>query len=502
MRRADELKSQFLANMSHELRTPLNSIIGFSRVILKGIDGPITELQQQDLTAIYNAGQHLLGLINDILDLSKIEAGKMELAFEDVDIADLVNSVMSTAVGLVKDKPVKLIKEIDDNLPIIHADPIRVRQVLLNLISNAAKFTEEGHIKVFARLQKGPHGLPEVLIGVEDTGPGIAKEDQEKLFKPFSQVDASPTRKTGGTGLGLSISRNLVEMHGGRIWVESEPGKGSTFYFTLPVIRPEEAATGSERIVLAVDDDPQVIHLYQRYLTPEGYRVVPLTDPNMAVARARELKPVAILLDIMMPGRDGWQVLSELKKHPETRDIPVIIISVVDDKDRGFSLGAAAYLTKPIHEDDLLKALKRLDPQGMVKDILIVEDDSSDRYLLSRLLEEIGAYHIRTAENGTAALKQIQEQRPDAIILDLLLPQMDGFAVLERLRSTPEWKDLPVIVYTAADLSPSDLARLHSASQGLLQKGAFSTDELLANLRNLLQQFDNSQDQPPEEDAS
>ncbi len=490
MRRADELKSQFLANMSHELRTPLNSIIGFSRVILKGIDGPITELQQQDLTAIYNAGQHLLGLINDILDLSKIEAGKMELAFEDVDIADLVNSVMSTAVGLVKDKPVKLIKEIDDNLPIIHADPIRVRQVLLNLISNAAKFTEEGHIKVFARLQKGPHGLPEVLIGVEDTGPGIAKEDQDKLFKPFSQVDASPTRKTGGTGLGLSISRNLVEMHGGRIWVESEPGKGSTFYFTLPVIRPEEAAPGSERIVLAVDDEPQVIHLYQRYLTPAGYRVVPLTDPNMAVARARELKPIAILLDIMMPGRDGWQVLTELKKHPETRDIPVIIVSVIDDKDRGFSLGAAAYLTKPIQEEDLLKALKRLDPKGMVKDILIVEDDSSDRYLLARLLEEIGAYRIRTAENGPEALKQIQEQRPDAVILDLLLPQMDGFHVLERLRSTPEWQDLPVIVYTAADLTPSEQARLRSASQGLLQKGTLSTEELLTQLGNLLQQFD------------
>ncbi len=502
MRRADELKSQFLANMSHELRTPLNSIIGFSRVILKGIDGPITDLQQQDLTAIYNAGQHLLGLINDILDLSKIEAGKMELAFEEVDIRDLINSVMSTAVGLVKDKPVKLIKEIDDNLPIIHADPIRVRQVLLNLISNAAKFTDEGHIKVFARLQKGPHGLPEVLIGVEDTGPGIAKEDQEKLFKPFSQVDASPTRKTGGTGLGLSISRNLVEMHGGRIWVESEVGKGSTFYFTLPVIRPEEAAPGSERIVLAVDNNPQVIHLYQRYLTPEGYRVVPLTDPSMAVARARELKPVAILLDIMMPGRDGWQVLSELKKHPETRDIPVIIISVIDNKERGFSLGAAAYLTKPIQENDLLKALKRLDPKGRVKDILIIEDDSSDRHLLSRLLEEIGAYHIRTAEDGTSALKQIQEQQPDAIILDLLLPQMDGFALLEHLRSKPEWQNLPVIVYTAADLSSSDLERLRSASQGFLQKGTFSTDELLTNLRKLLQQFDESQEQLPKEDAS
>ena len=498
MRRADELKSQFLANMSHELRTPLNSIIGFSRVILKGIDGPITDLQQQDLTAIYNAGQHLLGLINDILDLSKIEAGKMELAFEDVDIGDLVNSVMSTAVGLVKDKPVELRKEIQPNLPIIHADPIRVRQVLLNLVSNAAKFTDQGYIKVFARLQKGPHGLEEVLIGVEDTGPGISPEDQEKLFKPFSQVDASPTRKTGGTGLGLSISRNLVEMHGGRIWVESEVGKGSTFYFTLPVIQATEIQSeDNERIILAIDDDTNVIHLYQRYLTPEGYRVVPLTDPNAAVARARELKPIAILLDIMMPGRDGWQVLQDLKTNEDTKHIPVIIASIVDEREKGFSLGAAEYLIKPILEDDLKRALHTLDPDGQVREVLVVEDDPSDRYLISRLLEEIGPYTIRTAETGQQALEQIRERRPDAIILDLLLPEMDGFTVLEAVRATPEWQDVPVVIFTAADLSPSELTRLRAASQGLLKKGALGTEELLQHLRQILQKVEPA---PPEQE--
>ncbi len=500
MRRADELKSQFLANMSHELRTPLNSIIGFSRVILKGIDGPITDLQQQDLTAIYNAGQHLLGLINDILDLSKIEAGKMELAFEEVDIGDLVNSVMSTAVGLVKDKPVELVKEIQPDLPIIHADPIRVRQVLLNLVSNAAKFTENGYIKVFARLQKGPHGLEEVLIGVEDTGPGISKEDQEKLFKPFSQVDASLTRKTGGTGLGLSISRNLVEMHGGRIWVESEVGKGSTFYFTLPLIQAGTSEEDNERIVLAIDDDPNVIHLYQRYLTPEGYRVVPLTDPNMAIARARELKPVAILLDIMMPGRDGWQVLQDLKTHEATKHIPVIIASIIDEREKGFSLGAAEYLVKPILEEDLKRALKTLDPDGQVKEVLIVEDDTSDRYLITRLLEEIGSYTIRTAETGQEALEQIRERRPDAIILDLLLPEMDGFAVLEAIRGTTEWQDIPVVIFTAAELSAGDLARLRTASQALLKKGALGTDELLQRLRQVLQKVGPAAP-PPEQDA-
>ncbi len=241
MRRADQLKSQFLANMSHELRTPLNSIIGFSRVILKGIDGPITETQEQDLKAIYNAGQHLLGLINDILDLSKIEAGKMELAFTDVDLGEIIRGVMSTAVGLVKDKPIELITDIPDDLPAIRADNIRVRQILLNLVSNAAKFTEEGQILVSARLMER-EGKKEVLVAVSDTGPGIDPKDQERLFEPFSQVDASPTRKTGGTGLGLSITRHLVELHGGRIWMESTPGEGSTFAFTLPLEPPGETA--------------------------------------------------------------------------------------------------------------------------------------------------------------------------------------------------------------------------------------------------------------------
>ncbi len=233
MREADRLKSQFLANMSHELRTPLNSIIGFSRVILKGIDGPITENQEEDLTAIYNAGQHLLGLINDILDVSKVDAGKMELTFTEVDLAEIIRGVMSTAVGYVKDKPIELIIDVPTDLPKVQGDNIRIRQVLINLVSNAAKFTEEGHIGVSARaIEHG--GRHEIVVAVFDTGPGIDPEDQQKIFEPFSQVDDSPTRKTGGTGLGLSICRHLVELHGGQIWVESMPDQGSTFAFTLP----------------------------------------------------------------------------------------------------------------------------------------------------------------------------------------------------------------------------------------------------------------------------
>ncbi len=238
MREVDKLKSQFLANMSHELRTPLNSIIGFSRVILKGIDGPITDTQEQDLNAIYNAGQHLLGLINDMLDVSRIEAGKMELTFSEVDVKEIIRGVLATAVGLVKDKPIEIRSDVPEDLPLIWADNIRVRQILLNLLSNAAKFTSEGEIGLNVKVEGGEE--PEkLLISVSDTGQGIAEEDQEKLFEPFSQVDASPTRKTGGTGLGLSICRYLVELHGGEIWVDSTPGEGSVFSFTLP-IKPSE----------------------------------------------------------------------------------------------------------------------------------------------------------------------------------------------------------------------------------------------------------------------
>ena len=262
MKEVDRVKSQFLANMSHELRTPLNSIIGFSRVILKGIDGPVNDVQTQDLNAIYNSGQHLLSLINDILDLSKIEAGKMELSFTDLNLPDMINSAMSTASGLVKDKPIKLNIKVPDDLPIVRADAIRVRQVLINFLSNAAKFTDEGEITVEAARSTSPEGKPEVMVTVADSGPGIAPADQVKLFLPFSQVDDSPTRKTGGTGLGLSICRSLIELHGGRIGLlESTVGQGSTFFFTLPLpeveVKPLELVPGDGSIILAIDDTPR-----------------------------------------------------------------------------------------------------------------------------------------------------------------------------------------------------------------------------------------------------
>jgi signal transduction histidine kinase/HAMP domain-containing protein/ActR/RegA family two-component response regulator len=367
LREIDRLKTQFLANMSHELRTPLNSIIGFSRVLLKGIDGPLTELQQTDLTSIYSSGQHLLGLINDILDMSKIEAGKMELAYEEVQLQDIFKGVLSTSRALVKDQPVDLRTDIPDDLPTVWADSQRVRQVLINLMSNAAKFTDEGYIALRAGV-----GDRFVTISVQDTGVGIEPEAQKRLFIPFQQVDGSTTRRAGGTGLGLAISRSYVEMHGGEIWVESEPGKGSTFVFTLPIYgvvreRKDEIAEieldPNKKAILAVDDDAGVISLLRRYLEHDGYQVIGVMTSSHALEKARGLAPhlAAITLDVVMPNMDGWEVLRALKRDPETKDIPVVLCSIVEGLEQGLHMGASACLRKPVTRDEVLETLERVE---------------------------------------------------------------------------------------------------------------------------------------------
>ncbi len=361
----DRLKSQFLANMSHELRTPLNSIIGFSRVILKGIDGPINDIQRQDLGSIYSSGQHLLGLINDILDLSRIEAGRMELVFAETHLPEIFDGVLATTRGLVRDKSIELLKDVPADLPAVRADHTRVRQVLLNLLSNAAKFTERGHITLRGRVIEDPAG-PMVQVSVADSGHGIGPKDMPRLFERFSQVDDSPTRKVGGTGLGLHISRQLVELHGGRIWVESEPGRGAVFHFTLPLFTAQSAAPAplhGQPTILVIEDDHRLFTLYRRYLETHGYALIGVESSAEAVGRAADEKPVAILLDVMMPERDGWQVLTELKQHPATRDIPVIMCTITDEPERARQLGAADYLVKPILESDLIRALHKL-PNG------------------------------------------------------------------------------------------------------------------------------------------
>jgi len=484
------MKSQFLANMSHELRTPLNSIIGFSRVILKGIDGSVTDMQQQDLTAIYNAGQHLLGLINDVLDLARIEAGKMELNFEEVHLSEMVTSVMSTAKGLVKEKRIQLLQLIPADMPTVRGDTMRVRQILLNLISNASKFTDEGSITVEARVQSGPTGKMEALINVIDTGPGISMEDQKKLFQAFSQVDGSATRKSGGSGLGLSICANLVQLHGGRIGVLSEAGKGSTFYFTVPIFhQPVEEIPKGKKVILSIDDDPQVISLYERYLNPQGYHVVPLTDPSKARERILELKPYAITLDIMMPSRDGWTVLTHLKSDPVTRDYPVVICSIMEQEDKGFSLGAADYLVKPILQEDLVHALDRLNKNGTIHDVLVIDDDPNDLRLIERMLNEHGQYKPILAEGGRKGWEAINAKAPHAIILDIFMPEMDGFTILEKLRENPTLRDIPVLVVSGGGLTNEQQQQLSDFGQRFITKASLTQGELIESIEYALKRI-------------
>jgi len=500
----DRLKSQFLANMSHELRTPLNSIIGFSRVILKEIDGPLTDMQRTDLQAVYNSGQHLLGLINDILEVAKMDSGKMELVSDVVNLQDIARGVMSTAIALIKDKPgIKLQQAVPKDLPTIIGDTRRIRQAILNLVSNAAKFTEEGFIRVGAEVagdvdNKHPR---EVIISVADSGIGIPPDKIDVIFEPFTQADSSTTREAGGTGLGLSITSSFVKMHGGRMWVESEVGVGSTFYMALPIqgtslfgeeVGEEQLEPGPEperKTILCVEDDDGVITLFRRYLSKQGYKVVGLTDSTVAVERARELQPFAITLDVMMPGKDGWQVIQELKADPETCDIPVIMCTIVEEKEYGLSLGAAGYLLKPILEHDLLAVLNRLDRKDGQHLVLVVDDQPDDRELLRRMIEIQEGYRVIEAGGGQEAIAAIQRTPPDIIILDLMMPNVDGFAVLEAVKTDKDTRSIPIIVVTAKELTKEERETLNSGVEALLQKGIFEQQELLADVAEALERL-------------
>jgi GAF domain-containing protein/DNA-binding response OmpR family regulator/HAMP domain-containing protein/anti-sigma regulatory factor (Ser/Thr protein kinase) len=496
LREVDRLKTQFLANMSHELRTPLNSIIGFSRVILKGIDGPLTELQKTDLTSIYQSGQHLLGLINDILDLAKIEAGKLELVFDEVDLRQLIHGISTTVLGLVKDKAVTVQQHLPEDMPLIIGDETKIRQILLNLVSNAAKFTEEGGITIIVS-----YDLDQVSISVTDTGTGIPGNKLTSIFDEFTQVDASTTRKAGGTGLGLAISRKIAELHQGTITVKSQVKVGSTFTLILPIgqitsengaLHPGDAQSLSglseakvKPIVLAIDNEQQSIDLYKRYLE-KRFEVIGLQKSKEALEMAQALQPYAILLDILMPEKDGWAVIQELKENSYTTHIPVIICSIVSDEYRAQSLGIVHYLTKPVSGSELLNALEKIDKRNkQLKRVLII-DDHADDILLSRRILEARNCQIIEASNGLEGLEVINKTLPNLIILDLTMPELDGFGVIDALKQTPKTASLPIIVITAKDLTPQEAQRIDGQVNALLTKGKFSDTELLAHIDTIL----------------
>ena len=497
---ANQIKSAFLASMSHELRTPLNAILGYSELLKDELGDEGLNDFTPDLDKINWAGKHLLSLINDILDLSKIEAGKIELYLEEFALKDVVGQVVSSVQPLVSKNTNKLVVDCPDDIGLMHADQTRVRQILFNLISNSAKFTEKGSIAL--KLRRDP-ARERILFEVTDTGIGMTPEQLEKVFEPFRQADASTTKKFGGTGLGLTISQRFCEIMGGAIKVHSEHGVGTSFAFELPehvgdrpqpvqeVLAPEPAEEEAvaepaeeQRSVLVIDDDPAVLELLQRSLSKEGFLVRCASSGEEGLRLAREEHPNAITLDVMMPGMDGWSVLTELKGDPATADIPVIMLTIVEDREQGFTLGATEYMTKPVERERLVAILNRY-LKGTSKEVLIVEDAAQDREMLRRILEKEG-YDVREAENGRVGLEQVAEQRPRLILLDLMMPEMDGFQFIHALRQNEETRGVPVIVITARDLTAEVRERLNDHVQVTLQKGAFSRTDLLNEVRQLV----------------
>jgi signal transduction histidine kinase/DNA-binding response OmpR family regulator len=479
---ASEHKSAFLASMSHELRTPLNAIIGYSEILYETAQDEGQGEFLPDLAKIRDAGRHLLGLINDILDLSKIEAGKMDLYLEDVDLASLIEEVRSIVEPLAAGNANRLEIAFPAALPTLHTDRTKLKQSLLNLLSNAGKFTRQGQI----RLEVSPADA-EVSFAVSDTGIGMTEEQLGRLFQAFSQADVSTTRQYGGTGLGLAITKHFCEMLGGRITVESAPGQGSTFTITLPdrsqaipaVARPDGAEHAP--LVMIVDDDPNARDLLAATVRREGYRVIEATDGETALALAREWHPEIITLDVLMPRMDGWAVLTALKADPELAETPIIIVTVLEDRGIAVSLGAAEFLTKPVDRPRLAATIRQhVYGSGVV---LVVDDEPESRQIARRHLDRLG-WEVAEADDGESALLWLsQNPRPAMILLDLVMPGMNGFAFLEEAAKRAEWQHIPIVILTAMPLDAAERALLAGRTLEVIAKGA---DDLAQALRQIL----------------
>ncbi len=486
---ANGAKSQFLASMSHELRTPLNAIIGYSEMLQEEAVERGESASVPDLQRIHSAGKHLLALINDVLDLSKIEAGKIQLYLETFEVAPLVELVASTVRPLVEKNANRLAVRCAASLGTMHSDVTRIRQVLLNLLSNASKFTDHGLITLEA-----DRAGSEVVFRVRDTGIGMTPEQLGRLFEAFAQAEASTAAKYGGTGLGLAISRRFCQLMGGEVVVASEVGEGSTFTVRLPAEAPVEAAplgdAGVPRradraagTVLVIDDDATARDLVARFLEKLGLEVIGAADGAAGLKAARECDPDVITLDVMMPGLDGWAVLTALKGDPATAEIPVVMLSVVDEKNLGFALGASEYLTKPIDRDHLTRVLRRFGRTDGSRRVLVVDDDLQARSALRRAMEGEG-WEVVEAEHGRAALERAAGPVPDLVLLDLMMPEMNGFEFLEAVRKRESWRAVPVVVITAKELTDEDRRRLNGGVERVVAKGGLGLEALAATVRD------------------
>ncbi len=487
--RATQLKSKFLANMSHELRTPLNAIVGFSDLLADGTPGDLNDKQKRFVNHIKKGSAHLLQLINDILDLSKIEAGQLEIRCGDFQVKDALPEVLSTIGPLAMAKNIQVHHQVETNRP-VYADRVRFKQILYNLLSNAVKFTpKDGQINIDC-VEQGNF----IYLSVTDTGIGIRAEDQQLVFEEFRQVEGSEKDTNQGTGLGLAISKRLVEQQGGGIWLESQFGKGSRFTFSLPAGSNADqtgeyaqtaiaVSAGREKpLVLIADDEVPARELLASYLEPE-YRIAMAASGPEAVRKAQLLLPDAITLDVLMPGGSGFETLVALRKTPETANIPIIIVSIVDQKRVGFALGAADYLIKPIRKPLLLETIRKHVPLPGDDDeaILLVDDDPGTLDLLEETLRSAG-YETQSVRSGPRALEVLSSKLVSAVLLDLLMPGMDGFQVIRHVRQEPTLKELPILVMTAKSLSSDELALLGRDTQALLQKNGSWQQQLIVEV--------------------
>ncbi len=506
---ANRAKSSFLANMSHELRTPLNAIIGYSEMLQEDAMDLGQEQFVADLVKIQSAGRHLLDLINEVLDLSKIEAGKIELVFEQADVRPVFHEIAATIQPLIAKNANQFHLDVAQNLGSMRTDVTRLRQCVFNLLSNACKFTRHGTVALRA-CRENIGGAEWLRITVSDTGIGMTEEQVGKIFEAFSQADSTTTRDYGGTGLGLTITRRLCRMMGGDVTVESTPGKGSTFTILLPMSQaapteadpgtvhtPPESARTPQNTVLVIDDEDSARELIARQLTGTGLHIVGAASGEEGLRLARELLPVAITLDVVMPHMDGWAVLSALKADPRTADIPVIICSVEEKQNMGFALGAIEYLTKPIDRERLTKTVNALGRRARSDHVLIVEDEPSTRQLLSHLFRRKG-WDVSEAENGRIALDRIAESIPGLVLLDLMMPEMNGFEFVAHLQKNEQWRRIPVVVITAKDLTAEDRERLSGRVSKILQKGKFKLEDVLREVRESLDQIVPKQPLPGE----
>ena len=495
---ANSAKSQFLANMSHELRTPLNAIIGYSELLIDDTTDDGNTEYIADLTKIQRAGQHLLGLINDILDLSKIEVGKLELYIEEFEVADLVSDVSNTIAPLIEKNGNRLEIEVAEGIGSITNDMTKIRQSLFNLLSNAAKFTEDGLIKVSIGANADE---TKVTFAVSDQGIGLTVEQLAKIFDPFTQADSSTSKNFGGTGLGLSISREFCRMMGGDLVAESVIGEGSTFI--MSVLRDGSDLTQKEEIaraavdvsedaplVLVIDDDPNVRELLHRNFASAGLKTIEAENGEVGLKMALEHSPSVITLDVMMPRSDGWSVLEALKSNPSTATIPVVMVTIVENKQLGISLGASEYMTKPIKREKLVDVVRSLIGSADDPAILVIEDDDDTRSLLCRTLVNHG-FKVQEAENGRVALEKLRKFKPSLLLLDLMMPEMDGFEFAEEFRRNEEWRDTPIIVVTAKTLTEEDRNRLEGWAEAFYPKGSDSLDNVVAEVKHRLKRSQN-----------